>query len=336
VGAQASGYLPMRQSLTVAGSTRASLSFTLQPTEARLAHLEIRCPVPGALVFVDGIPVGKTPLDASVTVLPGTRVVEIRRPGYALARRELALTDGARGELAIELDESAHEGPRGSLRLNAVEGDVFVSIDGRNRGVYHQTLSLPAGPHLIKLERAGFESLQRMVEIPPVGELAVNAGLRPTVETREAYVSRARAFRHWAYAALISGVVVAGGSTGLALWGQNKYSSAQSTLSRVEQDNVFRGNGSCDRSYALTDAKIAECDKSLADARNDVNHTRTLRTVGIVGAIGGAALIGTSVALWLLGPDPNRYEKGDALASRLIPILVAGPGSASFAVVGRF
>jgi hypothetical protein len=338
VGAMASGYLPVRQTTTVAGSARASLAFTLQPTEARLAHLDIRCPVPGAEVLVDGAPVGKTPMAASVAVPPGTRVIEIRRPGYATARRELNLNDGARGEMTIELDESANEGPRGSLRLTAIEGDVFVSIDGRTRGVYRQSLTLPAGPHVVKLERAGFESLERVTEVPSGGETTLKVGLRPTVEAREAYGSRARAYRHWAYAALISGVAIAGGSTGLALWSQSKYTSAQSHLTQTRQEATWNGGGQCDGSYGYSPPRMSEtdCAAAMTNALDDVDRYRNLRTAGIIGAVGGAALIGTGVALWLLGPDPDRYEKGDALASRLIPVLVASPNSASLSLQGRF
>ena len=336
VGALAQGYLPLRQTTTVAGSAKASLSFELQPTEAHLAHVEIRCPVPDAEVLIDHVPVGKTPLAASVAVLPGPRVIEIQRPGYATARRELSLSDGAHGEVAMDLDETVYGGPRGKLFLSAPDGDVFVTIDGRSHGVYHQAIELPAGPHRVKLERAGFESLERLTDVPSAGEVAVKVGWRPTVEGRDAYGAHARAYRHWAYAALIAGVVVAAGSTGLIAWSQGKYSDAQSTLSTRVQDNVFRGNGGCDRSYNLTPDQIAKCNSDLANAREDVDSYRNWRTVGIIGAIGGAALIGTGVVLWLIGPDPDRYNQPDTGVSKLRPVLVAGPGSAGLLLQGRF
>jgi hypothetical protein len=321
----------------VAGLAQADLAFDLQPTEARLAHLDIRCPVPGADVLLDGTVVGKTPLAASVSVSPGSHAIEIRRAGYAPAHRELSLSDGARGEVSLDLEESAQPGAeRGRLRLASAEGDTVVTVDGRARGVYRQALEMPAGPHVVKLEQAGFESLERLTEVPAAGEVVVRVALRPTVETRAAHVSRARSFRHWAYGALIGGVVLAGGSTALALWSNSRLPSAESLVSMLEKDAAFRGNGLCDGSYNLSDDQLASCHKALSGARSDVDRYRNLRTGGIIGAVGGAALLSVGVTLWLVGPDPLRYDHDDTMAGTLVPVLVASPDGASLGLRGRF
>jgi hypothetical protein len=336
VAAVAPGYLPVRKAVTVAGLARAELGFELQPTEAHLAHIEVRCPLPGADILVDGTMVGKTPLATSVTVAPGNRVIELKRPGYQAIRHELTLSDGARGEVAFDPDEDAQagQGERGRLRLVADEGDIHVTLDGRARGVYRQSIDMPAGPHMLKLERAGFETLERSTQVPSREEVVVKVALRPTPETRAAYVSHARSYRHWAYGALVSGIVVAGGSTGLALWSNGKLSDAESTLSQIQKESVFRGNGPCDRSYALTNAQIALCDRRMSDAKDDVSKYRNLRTTGIIGAAGGAALLGVGVTLLLLSPDPARYDRDDSVP--LAPVLSAGPDGASLWIRGRF
>jgi hypothetical protein len=339
VGALAPGYLPVRQTATVAGLASVSLSFELQPTETQVAHVDVRCPVPGAEVFIDGHEVGKTPLPASITVVPGTRVIEIRRAGYTSARRELSLSDGARGEVSIDLDESPQPGAQhGRLRLVAAEGDIVVTVDGRSRGVYRESIELPAGPHFLKLERAGFESLERACDVPAGGEEVVKVTLRPTVDTRAAYASRARWVRNLAYGTLVAGVLVAAGSTALAFWSNDKYGSAQGTLAQVERDATFRGGGGCDRSYDLTDAQIAACNQAMTDARNDVDKYHNLRTGGIIGIVGGAALLGTGVALWIWGPDPGRYDRDErfAEARSLVPVIVATPYGAHIGLRGRF
>jgi len=43
IGAVASGHLPARREITVAGEARAELTLELRPSEAHLAHIEIRC-----------------------------------------------------------------------------------------------------------------------------------------------------------------------------------------------------------------------------------------------------------------------------------------------------
>lgn len=142
-----------------------------------------------------------------------------------------------------------------------------------------------------------------------------------------------------AYGTLVAGVLVAAGSTALTFWSDDKYSSAQGTLAQVERDATFRGNGGCDRSYDLPDEKIAECNQAMTDARNDVDHYRNLRTAGIIGIAGGAALLGTGVALWLWGPDPGRYDREEGLAGEtrtVVPVFVATPHGAQIGLRGRF
>jgi hypothetical protein len=340
IGALASGHLPARREITVAGQTRAQLALELHPSEARLAHLEIRCALPGADVFVDGLPAGKTPLAASITVEPGTRVVEMRRAGYVTQRRDIVLQDGARGEIAFAPDiDAATMASSGRLRLQVVEGEILVTVDGRPRGVYREGITLPSGPHLVRLERAGFEPENRQVAIPQSNELVVRVDLRPTPETRADYVSRARSYRFWAWTTVVGGLVLGGGSGGLALWSNGKIPGAESNLRTVEQGAVRFGGGACDPSQALGTVQIAACEQKLANAQNSLSNYHDLRTGGIVGASVGVALIGVGVALFALGPDPGRYDRpeSDTLSLRsLLPVVTVGQNSTSLTLTGRF
>jgi hypothetical protein len=339
VGAVAPGYLPLRQAVTVAGKARAELVFELQPTEAKLSRIAIHCPLPGAEVRVDTVLVGKTPFAASVTVAPGKHVVEIQRPGYMTSRREVNLAEGVHGAVAFDPDEDPQPGDaRGRLRLATGEkGDVLVTVDGRGRGVYRQPLDLPAGPHTIKLEQAGYESLDRLVEVPAGDEVTVKVSLRPTPETRDAYVSGARSRRTWAYVALVSGALVAAGGTGLALWSNySKLPGAEDKLADVQRDAQFRGGGLCDRSTNLSNEAIKLCDQRMSDALGDVDLYKNLRLGGIIGAVAGAAVLGTGITLLVLSPNPNQYDREETLASSWLPVLAADPHGASLLLRGRF
>ena len=340
IGAVASGHLPARREITVAGQAHAQLALELRPSEVHLAHIEIRCALPGADVFVDGIAVGKTPLAASITTEPGTRVVELRRAGYVTQKRDILLQDGARGELTFdpEIDATA-AATHGRLRLQITEGEILVTVDGRPRGVYREGIAVPVGPHVVRLERAGFEPENRQVVIPQGGELPLRVDLRPTPETREAHVARARTYRFWAWTTAIGGVVLGGGSTGLALWSNGKIPGAESTLHGVEQDAVRFGGGACDPSQALNNAQIAACQQKLTDAQNRLSNYRNLRTGGLVGVGVGVALIGVGVALFALGPDPSRYDRPEAetLSLRsILPVVTVGQNSACLTLAGRF
>jgi hypothetical protein len=343
VGIVAPGYLPLRREIAVAGGVQASLSFDLQPTELRLAHIDVRCAVPGADVLVDGVLVGKTPLATTVPTAPGTRAIEVRRAGYLVQRREVTLADGARGETSFDLEEdpTTRSDQRGRLTLVLPDdGLVQVTIDDRKRGLYREALVLPLGPHRLRLERAGFEPLDRTIQVPGGGEAPVSVNLRPTLETRQAYQSHVRTYRVWAFSTLIGGLVFAGAGGTLALWSNSRFASANTALATVQSDWTRYAGGPCDHSLALTDGEIAKCDVRLADAQNDVSKYRNLRTAGIAAASVGGALVGTGILLLVLGPDPARYDEKtparSASAPRWLPAFSIGPKGSAIGLSGRF
>ena len=335
--AVASGYLPARVEVIVAGQSHVSSTLELRPSEVRLAHVNVHCPLPGAEIYVDGSLVGQTPLQASVTTEPGERSFELRRPGYRTQKQTITLQDGARGELSFDPDPDPADSNGGRLRLVISEGDILVTLDGRARGVYQSSMSVPAGPHALRLERAGFEPLDRLVQVPSRGDIDIKVDLRPTPETREAYVQHARSYRRWAWTALISGVVVAGVSGGLALWGNSKMSSAQNTLTSLQYSAVPGTGRTCDYTSAPHD-QIDLCNQELADAQNSLDNNRNLRLAGIIGAGVGVALIGVGVALFALSPDSTRYDRPETqfLSVRFVPTLSVSNDGVGVSLLGRF
>ena len=330
VAVVAPGHIPLRQSVTVAAQGRAELAFELQPTEAKLAHVTVHSTLPGTEVRVDDELVGKTPLAEPVTVLPGKRVFEMQRPGYMSARRVLNLGDGVYGAVAFDPDEdSSAEAERGRLRVAAGTGDVQVTVDGRSRGTYRQPIALPAGLHVVKLERTGFEPLERLAEVPANGEAEVKVSLRPTGKARASQVESARSYKTWAVAALVSGALVAGGSVGLALWSNGKLSSAEDGLAVTKNDATA---ASCNVNSEVK--KL--CDQKMASAQDKVDKYKNLRLGGIIGTAAGAALVGVGVTLLLTAPaNPGRDDRED-LAGSLVPVLSAGPDGASLWLRGQF
>jgi len=343
IAAVTPGYLPIRRELMVAGGVRVEVAMDLQATEVHLAHIEVRCPLPGADVLVDGALVGKTPLATSVTTAPGAHVIEVKRPGYVTQRRDLVLQDGARGEVAFDPDPDPNTSPSalGRLRLAVTEGEILVTIDGRAKGVYRESIPLPEGPHTLKLERAGFEPIERAISVPAGGEVLVKVDLRPTPETRESYVAHARTLRFWSYVTLAGGLAIGAGLGSMAIWSNGKIPGAQNELSSAQNDEVRFAGGGCDLSKALTNDQITACNQRISNAQNSISTYRTLRTVGIIGAATGVAVAGVGLALLIISPSPTRYDRrGDeTLASRsprLVPVVFAGPDGATIMLHGSF
>jgi hypothetical protein len=335
VAVVAPGYIPSRLPVTVAAQGRAELTFMLQPTEAKLAHVTVHSPLPGAEVRVDDELVGKTPIVEQVAVLPGKHIFEIQRPGYMSVRRVVNLANGVYSAVSFDPDEdSSAGGERGRLRVAAGAGDVAVTIDGRSRGVYHQPIDLPAGLHVVKLERTGAEPLERLAEVPAGGETEVKVSLRSTAKTRAAQAENAHSYKTWAVAALVSGALVAGGSAGLALWSNSKLPPAETSLALAQKDAVT--GGVCDPNSGLNDKAKQLCQQHLSDTQGEVDKYRNLRLGGIIGAGAGAALAGVGVVLLLTAPDAGHDDRDDISASTLVPVLSAGPDGASLWLRGQF
>jgi tetratricopeptide (TPR) repeat protein len=66
----------------------------IETVRAKLAHVVVRCNVPGARVVVRGTWEGTTPLAADVFTMPGPARVEVVADGYRPFRRDLVLAPG--------------------------------------------------------------------------------------------------------------------------------------------------------------------------------------------------------------------------------------------------
>jgi len=99
VGVVAEGYAPMRKEILLAGNTDVALNFELSSVRsAQVANLSVQSRVRDAELFVDDRLVGKTPLPTSVALAAGHHRVDLRRPGYVTAQRELDVGEGAVAE----------------------------------------------------------------------------------------------------------------------------------------------------------------------------------------------------------------------------------------------
>jgi len=77
----------------------------------RVARVTFQVDVDGAVVTVDGRPVGSAPIEGVVYVDPGERVFVAEAEGYAAARLEQTLSAGEEAEILLDLEELAEAPP---------------------------------------------------------------------------------------------------------------------------------------------------------------------------------------------------------------------------------
>lgn len=112
----------------------------------------------GSEVFVDGAPVGRTPV--RVELRAGTHTVEFKRNAVTRTQK-IAVKQGAELPVAVDWSKMAV----GSLQVTSTPAGAKVSVDGKLRGQSPLTLSdLAAGPHTVLIDSTE-GSVRRKVQI---------------------------------------------------------------------------------------------------------------------------------------------------------------------------
>ena len=334
VGAQAQGFLPTRKEVTLAGQLTATLELGMVPAATRMAQLSLSSSPLGTEILVNGQSVGVTPLAASVSVPPGEVRVEARRAGYLRAERSLSLGDGARGELAFNLQEDAAAplSTKGILRLVPSETDVEVTVDGTPRVTSGGGLPLPEGRHDLRVTRVGFEPFEKTINLTAGGETPLAVVLTPTAEARSRYEASMHTRRVVGWTTLAAGavVLVAGGAYGLSKLGD--VSNSRKYLSGIQANEANSAN----QCYAQGPEYVLRgCDVIKSDAQSRVDSAVLRRNLGFIGAGVGAVVAGVGGYLLLSSGDADRYRKPSAVA--LTDGLVwVGDHGAGLSLLGRF
>jgi PEGA domain len=291
------------------------------------AQVTVRSNVPAADVLVDGVLAGRTPLPGAIAIKPGEHLLELRRRGYRDVRRPLNLADGDRPVLTVELheDPGTPASETGTLAVSVSEDGAVLLVDGHAKTIHRGGSEdaarafaatpiggLPMGPHVLRVERAGFLPAEHLVVVPAGDTTTVRVTLRPTPETHEAYVKRTNAYRGWSVALLSAGVAATLAGGALALTRQLGLPEARRNLDQERREQEVPMNGSeCDPSLALGQAQIEACDSRLQRAYDAVWVREQVRLIGLIGLGAGLAATGTGIFLLANGDDPRKY---DALA----------------------
>jgi hypothetical protein len=336
IGVVGSGYVPLRKQVSLAGATRTPLSFELVPSEATLAHVEVRSRIPKLELFLDGQFVGLTPLPASLAILPGPHRLESKRAGYRTLSQTIEVGAGSTGavEMNPEVDPTALSVSGGQLALSISEPGAVVFIDGESRGGYLNPLSLPAGEHFARVERADFFPVERKVNVPARGAVTVVIDFEPTPEKRARYRSATTTRRTWGYIATGAGALIAGGGAGFLIWNAGEKSEKKSAFD--EQAARHEPGGDCDP----TMVQAPTCDAELEVALQNLDDARGRDVYGVVGLIAGGAVLGTGLVLLIGNDDPNRYEpkaESDVFSHLVVtPSAWVTPHSSGIGLIGSF
>lgn len=304
LSAKAPHYEPLYREVVVTAGTALEVVLELKPTTVNSAAVRVRCPVPGADLFVDGIRVGTTPDVVKFAVMPGSRTVSVRRDGYRSAEKTVTLPEG--GEVELELaptpDESA---PVAEVKVTTSEDQVTVVADGQRQGLLGPTgLRLPTGPHLLTFERGGFYPVRRAVTLSPSTVESLDLVFEPTPELRAELASSASTHR------LLGWIGVGVGAAGLGASAAYTFGYLPSERVRATVDIAdFELQAAARKGCYAMDPVCADLITIRNEQRRQVD---SLSAVGVAGLIlSGAVLAGGIVSL-VTTPDLAKYDRPPA------------------------
>jgi hypothetical protein len=128
-----------------------------------------------AQIFIDGEPQGSSPLAAPITVDIGTRLVEVRKPGFTPFSQSLPVGGSKLAALNVKLQREVHEGV---LSVGAPP-KATIFIDSKPVGVGSFVGNLASGGHTLRVDAPGFRAYQSEVVVQDHEKRAVDVVLEP-------------------------------------------------------------------------------------------------------------------------------------------------------------
>jgi hypothetical protein len=188
---------------TLPESLRAEAKAYLAEIERVLVHVKLTVAPSDAAVAVDGRPLqtvdrpdggmllvagrrpagrGETLPAKSVELVldPGTHLFTLSRKGFSdhIANRTFA--PGASATLVLNLDKLP-----GTLRISSNQEKSLVVVDRIDVGYAPVTIQRPAGPYVVAVEKAGFNSYEARVKVNPGEDTDIRATLSRTPLTQK-------------------------------------------------------------------------------------------------------------------------------------------------------
>jgi hypothetical protein len=210
--------------------------------------------------------------------------------------------EGSNGSLRFDLDEdpATPAALKGRLVVTPSEPGAIVSVDGVLRPEALQGLDLPAGPHQLQVERAGYLPFERQVEVGAGAATSLVAPLVATAETRAASEEGSHVRHVWGASLIAAGLAIAGGSAIYAIATRSDLSSAQSALNaQVTEENSKDSTMSC--SLINPDYGVDNCPAIKSYDQNAVDSAKLKRDLAYGGIGLGVVVAGVGTYLLATG-----------------------------------
>jgi hypothetical protein len=265
-----------------------------------------------------------------VIVAPGKRKIELKREGYEPTSTIVNVLSGQKLQPKIDLKAKAPgaKNKGGTVDLQIEPADATVEINGKVETA--RSVALPVGRHRVSIEKAGFMTIHRDIEVDHNDTNRLKIELPPSAERREEMVYDAEGSRSIVWALGAVGVVLTLAGIGVTAWSVSQLVTHNETI-----DGVQKGPD-C---QSPDDQAQINCAAALEREEGERDPFVGFVAGGAVGLALGITAFSFSVYLFTEGRDPDeiRIELPPELASiRVGPRAAIGENGAVFGLSGSF
>lgn len=144
---------------TLTDAEKKTASDLLEALKQFTAPLTVNVNEADAVILVDGIEVGKSPVGQPIVVDVGERVISAKKTGFLEASRRLSVAGGKADKVDLTLEASQQKGKLVVRANGAASASVFV--DGVEQGPTPWEGDVVAGKHTIEVRSRGFVTESR-------------------------------------------------------------------------------------------------------------------------------------------------------------------------------
>ncbi|MCM2332933.1 MAG: PEGA domain-containing protein [Anaeromyxobacteraceae bacterium] len=265
----------------------------------------------GGALGVDYLVSGKVSRLAASKDAPESFTLELTLSSVKRGQREGSAIETGRSEADLlarsgkavqRLVQKVLAGRSGTLAVASSEAGAVVKVDDQVKGTtpLQGQITLPAGPHQLVVEKQGFVTFQKDVQVQPGKLTDERATLVPSPDFIRDYEARQRKVRLGAW--ISTGVAVAGVAGAVLL---------QADASRLYGTDSTPGTFLHARRKLLDGIEVdpvtgVDYRAQAGSLKSQVSQRETLAWVSA--GVGGAAAV-AATWLWIAGDDPARYAR---------------------------
>jgi len=173
------GYEDLRRKIFVSNDLKLDVKLTAtKTTPSTSAAFSVTSTPPGAVLSLDGKPIGKTPLTVSLPI--GFYDLKCSMNGYEDVIRRIKIPDNTSSHFNLVNGNKKHQPAHAPLFITSNPNGAEIYLDGKKVGNTPCDIpKVPLGSHNLLLYLAGYDPAKRTVEVPR--DRNISSNLKPKI-----------------------------------------------------------------------------------------------------------------------------------------------------------